>query len=153
MYLIAQENDQQNDSEVSEDHTNLLQDILWSKLRVAELGELSVVQAIKKAVAIGYTTDIICATEALERNGIKIRKPQDREREVFLVIPVLSKTLLKDTNWKDANIKQLLNRLPIAKETVAKFNGKAVRGISVPLGEIIGSERSEQDDDDEPQEF
>jgi len=69
---------------------------------------------------------------------------------VFFVIPILSKTLLKETNWKDANIRQLLNRLPIAKEIVAKFNGKTTRGISIPLEDIIGTE-SEQDD--EPQSF
>jgi len=63
---------------------------------------------------------------------------------------IMSKTLLKETHWKDANIKQLLNRLPIAKDTVAKFNGKTTRGISVPLDDVIGTE-SEQDG--EPQDF
>jgi len=149
MYLIALENDQQNATDVSEDHTDLLQEIICAKLRVADVGELSVVQAIKRVTAVGYTPDIY-AKEALERNGIKVRKPQNGDRDVFFVIPILSKTLLKETNWKDANIRQLLNRLPIAKKIVAKFNGKSIRGISVPLEDIIGTE-SEQDD--EPQEF
>jgi len=149
MYCITHENDQQNASDVNEDHTDLLQEILCAKVRVADVGELSVVQAIKRVIAIGCIPDTY-AKEALERNGIKIRKTQNGDREVFFVIPILSKTLLKDTNWKDANIRQLLNRLPIAKETVAKFNGKTTRGVSVPLEDIIGTE-SEQDD--ELQEF
>ena len=149
MYCITHENDQQNASDVNEDHTDLLQEILCAKVRVADAGELSVVQAIKRAIAIGITPDTY-AKEALERNGIKIRKPQNGDREVFFVIPILSKTLLKDTNWKDANIRQLLNRLPIAKETVAKFNGKTTRGVSVPLDDVIGTELEQ---DDEPQDF
>jgi len=149
MYFIIRENDPQNTTDVNEDHTDLLQEILCAKLRVADIGELSVAQAIKRVIAIGYTQDIY-AKEALERNGIKVRKPQNGDRDVFFVVPVLSKTLLKDTNWKDANIKQLLSRLPTANETVARFNGKTIRGICVPLEDMIGTE-SEQDD--EPQEF
>jgi len=149
MYLITNENDQQNATDVTEDHTDLLQEILCGKVRVADVGELSVMQAIKRVIAIGCTPDTY-AKEALERNGIKVRKPQNGGREVFFVIPILSKTLLKDTNWKDANIRQLLNRLPIANETVTKFNGKTIRGISIPLEDIIGTE---SEHDDEPQEF
>jgi hypothetical protein len=149
MYCITNENDQNNTSDVSEDHTDLLQEILCAKLRVAEVGELSVAQAIKRVIAIGITEDVY-AKEALERNGIKVRKPRDGDNDVIFVIPVMSKTLLKDTNWKDANIRQLLNRLPISKETVARFNGKVIRGISVPLEDIIGKE---SEHDDEPQDF
>jgi hypothetical protein len=149
MYCFTRENDQQNATDVNEDHTDLLQEIIYAKLRVADVGELSVAQAIRRVTAIGVTTDTY-AKEALERNGIKVRRSQDGDREVFFVIPILSRTLLKDTHWKDANIRQLLNRLPIAKGTVAKFNGKAIRGISVPLDDIIGTE---SEYDDEPQEF
>ena len=56
-YSFANENDQQNATDVTEDHTDLLQEILCGKVRVADVGELSVAQAIKRVIAIGCTPD------------------------------------------------------------------------------------------------
>ena len=123
-----------------EDHEDLMQTILFQTIRVTNSGDLSVSQAITQAAQAPRDTIGDCdAKKALERNGIKIvRKRGDTERTVFFEPSVIEKTLLKYTEWKGTNIKQLLARVEGAQEHSAKLGGKQThRGIAIPLDSIV----------------
>ena len=125
----------------------MLQSILFQTIRVTNAGELSVAQAIKQAAESksldtypnrGTGSD---AKEALERNGIKIANKLEGARVVFFEPSVIETTLLKHTDWKGTNVKQLLARIEGAKGDSAKLGmGKTHRGISIPLEIIIGED-------------
>jgi len=148
MFFAIHQNSPQTNTDVTEDHDNLLQAILFQPIRITNFGELSVAQAIRKATNRStYNPDMGYVFEALERHGIRIIKPQNYDCEVFFKPSAVEETLLKNPEWKGTNVKQLLTRIDGAKETTAKFYGKTVRGIGIPLENIIGTETSEQDND------
>jgi hypothetical protein len=147
MYLWIDANRKQEVEEVTESHTELLQTILFRPIRVTDAGELSVAQAIKRAAAIGNTTEIVYAQEALLRNGIKVQKIADGGFKVFVAFaPMKTSPLLKGTVWETMDIGGLLKRLDFGHISTARLCGKhPTRGICIPLEEIVATDN--QDDD------
>jgi hypothetical protein len=149
MYSAIHDNSPQSSTEVTDDHQDLLQSILFQSIRVRILGDLSVIQAIRKSVCDSNNNDYEYTDEALERNGITIITPHGSGYHVFFKPKVVEEVLLKSTDWKGTNVKQLLKRIDGAKESSAKFSGKTAKGISIPLASIIDRESQVEDDKSE----
>ena len=141
MYHAISDNSPMGSTEVTEDHDDLLQSILFQPIKVKDHADLSVIQAIKKAVDCDEASiNIKHAEEALERSGIKIIKPHNSAHRVFFKPNVVKDVLLKNTEWNGMNVKQLLIRTDGAKEYTANFAGKSAKGISIPLENIMDEE-------------
>ena len=124
-----------------------------TRSRVAEVGELSVAQTIKRAAGTGSTADITYAKEALERNGIKIQKIDVGSTKVFFAFaPMKTSPLLKGTVWETMDIGGLLKRLDFGHISTARLCGKhPTRGIWIPREDII--DLNDQEDETEPNQF
>jgi hypothetical protein len=149
MYLWIDANRKQKVEEVAESHTELLQTILFRPIRVADAGELSVAQTIKRAApnAIVDSASQTLAKEALERNGIKIKRFNDGGIKVFFAFaPMKTSPLLKGTAWETMDVGGLLKRLDFGHIGTARLSGKQpTRGYWIPLEDIIDMDSQEDD--------
>jgi hypothetical protein len=146
MFLCIQNHSSQKSMRNLKDHENLLQTILCQVIRITNY-ELSVTQALQAiADTTNYRYDYNEIKDALERNGLKITKHNDH-RVVFFETEIVRATLLKNTEWKNTNIPQLLERIEGAEKILARFNRKRIWDISIPLDSIIDTKHPDQDDD------
>ena len=105
--------------------------------------ECSVAQALLRCVT--HNPDLIWQ---LERYGISVMSYQhnsgtwisEEEHCVFLYPPAISEHLLKNSEWTDANIGQVLSRFPQAIRCRKSVSKRQVRGILVPYSGLITPE-------------
>ena len=149
MFGIIHDNNPKNSMTVTEDHHDLLQAILTQIIRVADEGELSIAQTIRKYAESQSPVNRTNAREALERYDIKIVKHQLNDMVLFNVASRYPAFIKNLPDWKGISVKMLLKRLPDTKEIRAKFNGQPVYAIAMPIKNTthIGYDEDEDNND------
>jgi hypothetical protein len=153
MFFAIRNNTPLETTDVTEEHDELLQAILNQPIRT-NIGEMSVRQAVKQVASVMPTeTEKQAITITLEMSGIRLVKLHNSEKEVFFHPIIVRDILLKNSDWKNTNIKQLLLRVKGAKEKIPRFSGKSAKGISIPFENIIDSNDQVDDKDESEQAF
>ena len=86
------------------------------------------------------------AKDILEAYGVSPVQHRDEPgvKRIFFRQDIIKSTLLKETKWKDAQLNQILMRVRNAKDCVKKFHSGNLRGVSIPVSEILAQTESER---------
>jgi hypothetical protein len=121
------------------DQESLVRDILSSRIRALVTTRKSVTDEGPHPVG-----DLIVnrqGREELASHGILILEGGEK---VFLVPPVIQRTLLRDSKWRDGSIGDVLARMDGAKRSRHRLAGGNYRGIEIPI-DSLQRERSQDE--------
>ena len=129
------------------DHEDLLTTILSSRIDAVVPVKEGRYGADKKLVSIGDLLRLQrYGISELEAHGIKIVDAEKRSRKprrIFIAPKVVSRELLKGTDWVDINIADILARIPGSERSRLRVGGCLHRGILIPWRNL---ELDEQED-------
>lgn len=139
--MLAQQIDAGGDGgEQESDQEKLLGDILSSIVRLDRSEQATVAELLRRETEAAW--------DALARVGIAAagddpgRPPEPWQRTwLFLWPRPIARQLLRDTEWADQSLGQLLARLPGAERGRGYLNGHRCKGIRVPFSlirELVG---------------
>ena len=121
----------------SADEHNLIGSILSSTVDLGSDGRPSVSQLLS------FPGRHITATSGLEKSGIgvvegMVKRDGNQHKEPFLFISTATvcRVLLRDTEWKDQAIDQILRRLPGAEMARHRIAGQLCGGVRIPFSFI-----------------
>ena len=84
--------------------------------------------------------------EFLQNFGLSVTNLGDEKKVVAFHAPSVERELLKDTEWRGLSIKNVLSRIPGAKEANIRFSYKRQRVVCLPIDVIVRNETGEQED-------
>ena len=148
MYCAIHNHSAEKTTQTIDEHDAMLQAILTQIIRVADAGELSILQTIRRANIINPTsTSRTLAKEALERYGIKIIKHHEEQMVFFKTSDKQPEFLRNIPDWKSTNAALLLERVKEAKSFRARFGGMMQQGVGIKIENIIGTKNENENEE------
>lgn len=126
---------QYGEGEVLEDETALLQDILLAAIRIPDMqggegGESAKTIYVERSIAQILSAPLLNDEyhKTTQTYGIRLLHNND----LFIYPETVGKKLLRNTRWRDLNIRDILRRLPGAQRAKKYIAGTQVRGMVIP---------------------
>ena len=123
-----------DDESGEKDHETLLTDILTANVQVGG-GKVATVAQI-------LADDGLMMNDAMEASGVAtvtdVRGPRGNnlgaghDKYLFIAGKVVSKKLLRGSDWEGQSVEQILSRIPGAEKTKRRIAGASQRGVVIP---------------------